>query len=75
MNLTDGATFPMPLIKFAKTRVNKKIIFPRGTKQRIQEITINNGWNTQIVHILRDKRDEKFLFKGKFLSRPPKLLN
>ena len=72
MNLTDGATFPMPLIKCAKIRVNQKIIFPRETKRRIQEIAINNGWNTQIVHILREIRDGKFLYKGNFLSIIPK---
>ena len=46
----------MPLIK-------------RDTKQRIQEIATNNGWNTQIVQILREMRDGNFLFKRKFLSR------
>ena len=49
INLTDGATFPTDLIKRAKTRVKKKIKFPCDTKQRIREIAIHNGWNTQIV--------------------------
>ena len=42
MNLTDGATFLIPLIKHAKTRVNQKINFPRDTKRHIQEIAIKN---------------------------------
>ena len=32
INLTDGATFPTDLIKRTKTRANKKINFPHGTK-------------------------------------------
>ena len=32
MNLTDGATFSMPLIKCAKTRVNQNRFPPRDTK-------------------------------------------
>ena len=47
MNLTCGATFPVALIKRAKTRFNLKN--PRDTKRRIREITINNTWNTHIV--------------------------
>ena len=69
MAVDFNSTFPTPLIKHAKTRVNQKINFTRDTKRRIQEITINNGWNTQIVQILRDIRDGNFLFKGPFLSR------
>ena len=71
MNLTDGVTFPVPLIKHVKTRFNQKIKFPRDTKRRIQKIVINIGWNTHMVHILCEIRDGKFLFKGKFLSRLP----
>ena len=37
----------------------------------MQEILIKNGWKTQIVQILRDKCDGKFIFKGNFLSRLP----
>ena len=37
----------------------------------MQEILIKNGWKTQIVQILRDKCDGKFIFKGKFISRLP----
>ena len=72
MNLTDGETFPTTLIKFTKTRVNQKIKFLRDTKRRIQEIAINNGWNTHIVQILHEIRDINFLFKGKILSILPK---
>ena len=48
MNLTDGATFTMDLIKRAKNMVNQKIFFMRDTKWRIQGIAIKNGSNTQI---------------------------
>ena len=44
----------------------------KDKKQRIQEISINNGWNTHIVQILREKQDVNFLFKGNFLIRRPK---
>ena len=56
-------------MKRANTRVNKRIKFPRDTKQRIQEIAMNNSCKTQIVQILREIRYEDFLSKGKFLSR------
>ena len=71
-NLTDGATFPTTLIKCAKTISNHKINFQHDTKLRIWGISINNGWNKQIVQILREKRDGNFLFKVNFLSRLPK---
>ena len=61
MTLTDGANFPMLLIKRKKTRVNQRIKFPRDTRRRIQEIAINNGWKTQIVYILREIRDGNYL--------------
>ena len=67
MNLTDGATVLATLIKRAKTRVNKTIMC--GTKRRIQGVATNNGWNTQIVQILRAICDGNFLFKVNFLSR------
>ena len=72
MNLTDGANFPMPLIKISKTRVNKKRDFPRDKKHCIQEISINIVWNTHIVQILREIRDGKFLFRKKIISIIPK---
>ena len=72
MNLTDGANFPTPMIKRAKTRVNQKINLPCDAKRRIQEIAINNSWNTQIVQILGEIRDGHSLFKEKFLNRLPK---
>ena len=62
----------MNLIKRAKTRVIQKIKFLRDTKPCIQQIEINNGCNTQIVHILCDILDVDFLFKVKLLSRLPK---
>ena len=71
MDLTDGATFLTDLIKRAKNRVNKRIIFPRDTRRRIRDIAINNGRNTQIVQILYEIHDRNFLFKGNFLSRLP----
>ena len=69
MDLTDGATFTIILIKLGKNRVNKKTKYLRDTKRRIQEIAANNGWNTQIVQILCEIRGGNFLFKGNFLSR------
>ena len=42
--------------------------FMRDTNRRIWVIAINNGWNTHIVQILREIRDDDFLFKRKFLS-------
>ena len=44
----------------------------RDTKQRIQQIARNNGWNTQIVHIFCEKCDGDFIFKENFISRLPK---
>ena len=35
-------------------------------------ISINNGWNTQIVQILGDKSGGNFLLKGILLSILPK---
>ena len=35
----------------------------------MQEIAINNGWNTQIVKILHEIRDGNFLFKGTLFGR------
>ena len=72
MNLTDGATFLMALIKRAKSRFNQKIKFPRNTKQRICETEIKNGWNPQVVNTLREESDGKFIFKGNMISRVPK---
>ena len=43
-------------------------MFPHDTKRRMREIAIHDSCNTQIVHILRDKRDGKLLFKGTFIS-------
>ena len=40
INLTDGSTFTMTLIKREKYRLNQEIKFPRDTKQRMQEISI-----------------------------------
>ena len=74
MILTDGATFPTALIKRAKYIFSQKIKFPRNTKQRIWEISINNGWKTHIVQIFHEKRNGNFLFKGNFLSRLPKFV-
>ena len=68
MNLTDGATFPASMIKCEKTRVNQKINFPCDTKRRIREISLNNGWNTQIVQILCELCDGDFLFGVKVFS-------
>ena len=72
MNLTGGATFLIALIKHAKYRLNQKINSPRDIKRGIQEIAINNGWNTHIFWILREKRNVDFLFKVNFLIRLPK---
>ena len=72
MNLADDTTFSMALIKRVKSRFNQKIKSPYDTKGRIWKISINNGWNTQIVQILRGKCDGDFIFKVNFLSRLPK---
>ena len=72
MNLTDGTTLLMALIKRAKPRINEKIKFTRDTKQRIRKISRNNSWNTQVVQILREEFDGKFLFKENMLSILPK---
>ena len=69
INFNYGATFPTDLIKCAKTRVNQKINFLCDTKRQIRKIVINNGRNRQIFHKMREKRDEKLLFKGNVLSR------
>ena len=69
MNLIDGSTFTMALIKRAKSRFNQKNQFTRDIKRRRWEIAINNGWNKKIVHILRDKCDGYVILKGNFLSR------
>ena len=70
MNLTNGATFLMALIKRAKTRFNFKNLC--DSKRHIQEIAINNGWNMHIFQILREKRDGNFIFTGNLLREPPK---
>ena len=44
-SLTDGATYLTALIKISKYKFIQMMKFPRETKQRIQEIAINNGWN------------------------------
>ena len=54
MNLTNVATFLTALIKRAKSILKQKIKPSRDTKRCIREIAINNGWNTQVVHILRE---------------------
>ena len=69
MNLTDVATFLVDLVKRAKYIFDHLKKNPCDTKRHIREIAINNGCNTHFVHILREKRDGNFLFKGKFLSR------
>ena len=69
MNLTQGATFLMDLIISTKNRVNQKTVFQRDTNQHIREITISNGCNTQIVHILCEMCDGNFIFNGIFPSR------
>ena len=72
MNLTNGETFTMSMIKHAKNRVNQKIKFPRDTKRLIQEIEVNNGWNTHNFQMLREIHDGNILFKENLLSRIPK---
>ena len=46
--------------------------FPCDKKWRIRQIAINNGWNTQIVQVLLEKRDLKFIFKVNLLNILPK---
>ena len=52
-----------------KIKNQPKINSPRDTNWRMHEIVINNCCNTQLILILCEKRDGKFNFKGKFLSR------
>ena len=75
MNLNDGGTVLTDLIKRAKIRVNKKINSPRDTRQLIREIVINNGWNKQIVKMLRKIRDEILFLKKNCSVGYQKLLN
>ena len=35
------------------------------------QLTINNGCNKQVVHILREDHDGKFLLKGSLISSLP----
>ena len=72
MKLTDGATFPTALIKRAKLIFNQKMKIPRDTEQHTQEISTNNGWNTQVIQILREEPGGKCLFKVNMISRPQK---
>ena len=67
MNLTDGRTSPEALIKRAKFGFNQKIKFPHDTNQHIQEIVINNGFNTHIVQMLCEICEGDFIFERKFL--------
>ena len=53
-------------------KMQSKIILPHDTKRRIFSIAINNGWNTQVVQILCERRDGEFIFKGNILSMIPK---
>ena len=61
MNLPDGKTFPTALIKRSKYIINQCFSFSRDKNQLMQEIAINNGWNTQIVQVLHQKCDGVFL--------------
>ena len=65
MNLTDGEIFLMDLIKRAKNRFNKKIK-PVQQKSTHKGIAVNNGWNTQILHILCEIRKGNIIFKECF---------
>ena len=38
----------------------------------MHEISIYNGWNTQVVQILCKECDDKLIFKGYLISRTPK---
>ena len=71
INLTDGATFITALISSEKLILNQNINFPLDTKRCIRKIPINNGWNTQIVHILCEECDGKIIFKVNPMRRLP----
>ena len=62
----------MYLIKRERYRFSKDINFLPDKKRRIRLIVINYGWNTHIVHILREGHDGIFLLKGNFFSKLPK---
>ena len=72
MNLMDDETFLTSLLKRAKSIFNQIIIFLRDTEGRICINEINNGWNTNNVHIFHEELYGKFLFKVNLLSRLPK---
>ena len=66
MNLTYVETFPTSLIKREGKYIKSRINFLCDTKRRIREILIYNGWNTQIVQILREKREINCFSKEMF---------
>ena len=47
-------------------------MFPHGTKQPIRKILMNNGWHKLVAQILREERDDIFIFKVNMLRRLPK---
>ena len=44
-------------------KIQNQLKITRGTKQRIREITINNCWNTPVVHIFREEHDGKIILE------------
>ena len=64
MILADIETFSQVLIKCLKLGFNPNIV-TKYQKQHMCKITINNGWDTQVVHILHEECDENFHFKRK----------
>ena len=46
-----------------KSRINQQIKFPRDTKWRMHQISINYGWNTYIDQLLHEKRDGNLFSK------------
>ena len=63
MNLTDDEIFLKDMIKREKFRFNQKIKYPCDTNQLIQEIAINNGWNTQVFQISYEERMLEYVFQ------------
>ena len=72
INLTGGELFPLDLIKHEKLRLNIKIYVLHETKQRMRTIEMDNGCNKQVVQILHEEHNGKFIFKVNIIIRIPK---
>ena len=55
-----------------RIQIQSKIKFPCDTKQSNSKIAINNVWNKQVIHILREEHEGNFIVKVNLISRLPK---